>query len=43
MAKYAANTNVSSELSSGEFMRPQIERAYISDTDPNMLPMLEGR
>lgn len=26
----------------GDFMKPQIEQAYISGTEPKMLPMLEG-
>ena len=27
----------------GDFMKPQIEQAYISRTMPSLLPMLEGR
>lgn len=27
----------------GDFMKPQIERAYLTGAFPNMLPMLEGR
>lgn len=27
----------------GDFMKPQIERAYLTGAVPNMLPMLEGR
>lgn len=41
--EFMANIVLPDGSTVGDFMKPQIERAYIDGAVPNMLPMLEGR
>lgn len=40
--EFMANIVLPGGQTVGDFMKPQIEQAYISGTVPNMFPMLEG-
>lgn len=40
--EFMANIVLPGGQTVGDFMKPQIEQAYISGTIPSMLPMLEG-